>query len=79
MTRRESAALTAHSQWSQLKAVKTGRVYLTDGNQYFNRTGPRLVDSLEILAEIFHPEKAAYGYRGQSWQPFTSGDDPNSA
>jgi iron complex transport system substrate-binding protein len=69
VTRRESAALTAHPQWSQLRAVQTGRVYLSDGNQYFNRPGPRLVDSLEILAEIFHPEQAAYGYRGQGWQP----------
>ncbi|PSN76239.1 cobalamin-binding protein, partial [filamentous cyanobacterium CCP4] len=70
VTRRESAALTAHPQWSQLKTVQTGRVYLTDGNQYFNRPGPRLVDSLEILAEIFHPEQAAYGYRGRGWQLF---------
>ncbi|MEA5447461.1 cobalamin-binding protein [Leptolyngbya sp. CCNP1308] len=75
VTRRESAALTAHPQWSQLKAVKTGRVYLTDGNQYFNRPGPRLVDSLEILAEIFYPERVAYGYQGQGWQPFSSGPD----
>ena len=34
-----------------------GRVFLADGNQYFNRPGPRLVESLEILAELLHPER----------------------
>lgn len=72
VTRRESAALTTHPQWAQLNAVQTGRVYLTDGNQYFNRPGPRLVDSVEILAEIFHPQQAVYGYRDQGWQPFNA-------
>jgi iron complex transport system substrate-binding protein len=32
------------------------RVYVTDGNAYFNRPGPRLVESLEILAACVHPE-----------------------
>jgi iron complex transport system substrate-binding protein len=72
VTRRESAVLVNHPQWAQLQAVQTGRVYLTDGNQYFNRPGPRLVDSLEILAEIFHPGAFDYGYRGQGWQPLTA-------
>jgi iron complex transport system substrate-binding protein len=52
--------------------VQTGRVYIADGNQYFNRPGPRLVDSLEILAEIFHPDVFDYGYRGQGWQPLAA-------
>jgi len=69
-TRRESAALVSHPQWETLRAVQTGRVYLTDGNQYFNRPGPRLVDSLEILAEIFHSEEFDYGHRNTGWQPF---------
>lgn len=69
VTRRESVAMINHPQWADLKAVQTGRVYIADGNQYFNRPGPRLVDSLEILAEIFHPEVFDYGYRGRGWQP----------
>ncbi|WP_035985736.1 cobalamin-binding protein [Leptolyngbya sp. KIOST-1] len=73
VTRRESAVLAAHPQWPLLRAVQAGRVFLSDGNQYFNRPGPRLVDSLEMLAEIFHPAIAAYGYRGRGWQPFNSG------
>lgn len=51
-TRQAAEELAAHAEWSQLTAVKNNRVYLTDGNQYFNRPGPRLVESGEILAEI---------------------------
>jgi iron complex transport system substrate-binding protein len=58
--------LTQHPNWNILKAVLLHQVYLTDGNQYFNRPGPRLIDSLEILAEIFHPE-LSYGYEHQGW------------
>jgi iron complex transport system substrate-binding protein len=58
------------SEWSSLRAVKMQRVYLTDGNQYFNRPGPRLVDSLEILSEILHPDGIQYGYASQGWVPF---------
>jgi iron complex transport system substrate-binding protein len=42
--------------WAGLPAVKNGRVYAVDANAYFSRPGPRIVDSLEILAEILHPE-----------------------
>jgi iron complex transport system substrate-binding protein len=41
--------------WRELAAVRDGRVYAVDGNAYFNRSGPRLVDSLEILAHLMHP------------------------
>ena len=69
-TARESKILTKHPAWKTLKAVKNGKVFLTDGNAYFNRPGPRLVDSAEILAEIFHPELFNFGYKGASWKPF---------
>jgi iron complex transport system substrate-binding protein len=46
-------------------AVHEGRVFLTDGNQYFNRPGPRLVESLEI----FHPDRFEARHRGSGWQP----------
>jgi iron complex transport system substrate-binding protein len=54
-TRPEMHWLTDRPEWAQLRAVRSGRVHLTDGNQYFNRPGPRLVESLEILAAILHP------------------------
>lgn len=69
-TARESKILTKHPAWKTLKAVKNRQVFLTDGNAYFNRPGPRLVDSAEILAEIFHPELFNFGYKGASWKPF---------
>ncbi|TVP70381.1 MAG: cobalamin-binding protein [Leptolyngbya sp. LCM1.Bin17] len=69
VTRQESQALIDHPAWAGLKAVGHQRVYITDGNQYFNRPGPRLVESLEILAEIFHPQTLDYGHQGQGWQP----------
>ena len=56
-----------HPEWQNLHAAQTGRVYITDGNAYFNRPGPRLADSLEILAEILHPEIFDYGYKGKGW------------
>ena len=54
-TRMELAALQHREAWQRLQAVRTGQVYITDGNQFFNRPGPRLVESLEILAAIIHP------------------------
>jgi iron complex transport system substrate-binding protein len=47
------ASLLAPLPWP---AVREGRVWLADGNAYFNRPGPRIVDSLEILAACVHPE-----------------------
>lgn len=68
-TRQEAQVFTQNSQWHKLHAVQTGRVYITDGNSYFNRPGPRLVDSLEIMSEILHPEIFDYGYKGTAWEP----------
>ncbi len=42
--------------WNDLPCVRNGRVYVTDGNAYFSRPGPRLVDSLEIMAATLDPD-----------------------
>ena len=55
-TRRELAVLEAHEEWRALPAVRAGRVSVVDGSAYFNRPGPRLVESTEILASLVHPE-----------------------
>lgn len=55
-TLQEVDNLTGADQWKNLKAVKKNQVYILDGNQYFNRSGPRIEESAEILAEIFHPQ-----------------------
>ncbi|MBI2806979.1 MAG: cobalamin-binding protein [Planctomycetes bacterium] len=69
-TRREMACLSAQPGWTELRAVRDGRVFVTDGNQFFNRPGPRLVESLEILAEMFHPEVFSFRHEGTAWQRF---------
>ncbi len=47
--------LRGYSGWSELPCVRSERVYAVDGSAYFSRPGPRLVDSLEILANALHP------------------------
>ena len=64
----ELPIMTRHPSWPKLKAVQTGRVYLTDGNQFFNRPGPRMIESLEILSEIFHPSPFQFGHTGTGWR-----------
>ncbi len=59
----EMANLAQRKEWQTLRAAKTGHVYIVDGNEYFNRPGPRLVESLEILAEILHPQEFALQHR----------------
>ncbi|MEL6224485.1 MAG: cobalamin-binding protein [Cyanobacteria bacterium J06627_8] len=67
-THQEMDVLTQKPEWKTLSAVQNERVYLTDGNQYFNRPGPRLIDSLELLAEILHSKGVSYGYEGSGWK-----------
>jgi iron complex transport system substrate-binding protein len=67
-SRKELPSLTGRAEWPRLRAVRDGRVFLADGNQYFNRPGPRLVESLEILAELLHPEAFCFGHEGAGWQ-----------
>ncbi|MGI8783449.1 MAG: cobalamin-binding protein [Acidobacteriota bacterium] len=57
-------------EWASLDAVHNGRVYVADGNQYFNRPGPRLAESLEILAELIHPELFQFGHGGSGSERF---------
>jgi iron complex transport system substrate-binding protein len=54
-TRQDLPLLAGYPGFRELPAVRAGRVFLVDGNAYFSRPGPRLVDSLEILAHALHP------------------------
>ncbi len=69
-TRQNMSALTGKPEWANLNAVKEECVFVIDGNQYFNRPGPRLAESLEILAEIFYPEEFDFGHQGRGWEYF---------
>jgi iron complex transport system substrate-binding protein len=66
-TRRELPVLESKPGWKDLVAVRNGRVYLADGNAYFNRPGPRIVESLEILAEVLHPDVFAPKHLGMAY------------
>ena len=63
-------ALSRRPEWLRINAVKTGQVFVADGNQYFNRPGPRLAESLEILSELLHPELFDFGHEGIGWERF---------
>ncbi len=60
--------LTDRPGWRDLQAVRCGRVYLADGNQYFNRPGPRVVETYEILCEMLQADVAAPHHRGTAWR-----------
>ena len=53
----EAAAVTARPEWQRLRAVRDGNVYALDGNAYFSRPGPRVVDGIELLASLLHPDR----------------------
>jgi len=65
-TTKDLPLLEALPEWSQLQAVRKRRTYLADGSAYFSRPGPRIVDTLEMIAMLLHPEacRGAYPDRG---------------
>ena len=68
-TRAEMHWLTDKPEWQELRA----RVFICDGNQFMNRPGPRLVESLAIFAQILHPQRFAPSLRGVGWDIFRDG------
>ena len=65
-------SLIKKKSWEEINAVKNDRVYITDGNQFFNRPGPRIIESLEILIEIFHNDKINFKHIDSGWIKFNS-------
>ena len=63
----EISVLTNRPGWKELRAVQNKQVYLLDGHHYFNRPGPRLVDSTHILAEVLHPSIFRKGNTSRGW------------
>jgi iron complex transport system substrate-binding protein len=62
--------LLPKTPWHDLKAFKDKKIFITDGNQYFNRPGPRLIESLEIIAEIIHPNFFNFEHQNKGWIDF---------
>lgn len=71
-TIRDLNLLTKKREWPTLSAVQNGEVYLIDGHHFFNRPGPRLVESAQIVAEILHPDVFNFGHRGTGWIRITN-------
>ena len=64
----ELPVLTERPAWRALAAVRAGRAFAADGNFYFNRSGPMLFDTPEILAEMLHPEAFPPRHQGTVWR-----------
>lgn len=60
--------LQRHSVWQTLQAVRNGRVYAIDGNQYLNRSGPRLLESAELLGRVLWGNKLAISVDDDGWR-----------
>lgn len=63
----EMPALARRPGFRDLRAVRTGRVFAADGNLYFNRSGPSLFTTPELLAEILHPTAFPPRHEGTAW------------
>ncbi len=64
----EAHLFAERAGWSELRAVRAGRVFVADGNLYFNRSGPSLFDTPEVLAEMIHPQAFSPDHEGSIWQ-----------
>jgi iron complex transport system substrate-binding protein len=65
--RLEAAALEERPEWDSLRAVKSKNVFVADGIDYFHRPGPRVVESIEILAEILQPKLFPFRHENRAW------------
>ena len=70
----EAASAAVQPHLTRLRAYREGKIVAVDGHHLFNRPGPRLVDSLEVLAEILHPGRFAFGATGRFSQRLISGN-----
>jgi iron complex transport system substrate-binding protein len=73
----ELPALTGRPGWRELPAVRAGRAFAADGNFYFNRSGPMLFDTPEILAEMLHPDAFPPRHEGTVWRRLSTDGYPS--
>jgi iron complex transport system substrate-binding protein len=73
----ELPALTGRPGWRELSAVRAGRVFAADGNFYFNRSGPMLFDTPEILAEMLHPDAFPPQHEETVWRRLSTDGYPS--
>ena len=66
-TKQEIRKIFKQREWSKLKAVQSGNVFVADGSQFFNRPGPRLLDSIKIMNDIIS-DKNEYEFQNIGWE-----------
>jgi iron complex transport system substrate-binding protein len=64
----EMPVLEAAPGWTDLRAVRAGQVFIADGNFYFNRSGPGVFATIDLLAEMLHPDRFAGPHQGVAWR-----------
>jgi iron complex transport system substrate-binding protein len=69
----EAPILEASPGWSELRAVREGRVVFADGNKFFNRSGTTIVETVEIIAEILHDYRLQRTWQRRAWQRYKNG------
>jgi iron complex transport system substrate-binding protein len=67
-TMQDVPLLQKQPTWADLKAVRDGRVFALDGNAYLNRSGPRLVESAELLAHVIWGERSGIPVDNNGWK-----------
>jgi iron complex transport system substrate-binding protein len=68
----QACALPSYPGWSDIPAVRAGRVYVVNANAYFARPGPRVVDGTELLAHLLHPTLFDWGASDRAFQRLTN-------
>jgi iron complex transport system substrate-binding protein len=67
-TASEMHVMEARPGWRELRAVSEGRVFIADGNRFFNRSGPSAFETAELLAEMLHPGSVEPRHEGSDWR-----------
>ena len=66
-------ALASRPGWQALRAVREGRLHVTDGAALFGRPGPQAAEALEAIAEMLHPAAFRFGHEGKAWKRLEGG------
>lgn len=69
-TRREMHWITERVDFARLKAVRTGRLFIADGNRYFNRPGPRVAETMHMIAQMLGTTSALC--RSEAWAVYSN-------
>jgi iron complex transport system substrate-binding protein len=69
---RQIHLLAAYPNWERLPAVERGRIYAVDANSYYARPGPRVVEGLELLAYLIHPDQFSWSGSPEAYRSFNA-------